>query len=212
METIPTIHDITLPRPSFNSTMLVLPNMDPALHTSRSSSLPRTFLRHITHATTWLSITLLRIVGTAMAILVLPRFIHIGVQCLDDLFESLGRRSHSPWETQILWGNGALVGLAVMIVVHDLLRRISYNVILNEDMEIEEGGEETRDNRTGIHQKWTWERLLMRVLIPLLMYGGLYLIGRQLWILRAENGGRLINANSVDLADDADARLVWRDR
>ncbi|KAJ8117011.1 hypothetical protein OPT61_g1696 [Boeremia exigua] len=212
METIPTIHDITLPRSSTYITMLVLPNMDPSLHTGQSPSLPRALLRHFTSVTARLSIILLKVIGTAVAMILLPRTIHISVQCLDSLYELLGRRARSPWDTDDPWGYGALAGLAIMVVLHDLLRRISYNVVLSENVEAEQTGEEHRVN--GMWKPWkeTWEKSLMRVLLPVLIYGGLYFMAWQVWRMRKDNGKELVKSNTVDITDDEIARLVWRDR
>lgn len=212
METIPTIHDITLPRPSIYTTMLVLPNMDPALHdTNRSTSLSRTVVRNATQAATRLSIFLLKIVGTAIAMLLLPRAIHIGVQCLDDVYETIGRRARSPWETQVLWGNGVMAGLAIMFVLHDLLRRISYSAILNEDTEEEQARRREGGKTTWNRWNVTWERVLMRVLIPVLLFIGLYFMILRVSEMKTQSR-ELVKANTVDLADDANASLLWRDR
>lgn len=186
--------------------MLILPNMDPALHAGPSSSIPRTLIRHIMHVTTRLSLLILRIVGTATAMLLLPRTIHLGVQCLDDMYEMLSRRARSPWETQVLWGNGVMAGLAIMFVLIDLLRRISYGIILNEDDD-----EEREGNKLWLGREVSWEKVLMRVILPVLLVQGLCLVA---WRVSQERNTykELVTANTVHLADDANARLVWRDR
>ncbi len=212
METIPTIHDITLPQPSNYSTMLVLPNMDPSLHTSRSLSLPWAFLRRLTSCTARLSIIILKIIGTAIATFLLPRTIHVSIQCLDTLYETLGRRARSPWDTQYPWGYGALAGFAIMLVLHDVLCRISCHAILEQDAEREQVKGQHHGNGTWRPWKMTWERTLMQVLIPALLYGGLCVIAWQVWKIQKENGKEYIKANTVNLADDENARLVWRDR
>ncbi|KAJ4984596.1 hypothetical protein SVAN01_09918 [Stagonosporopsis vannaccii] len=213
METIPTIHDITLSRPSSTYTnMLVLPNMDPGLHdASRSTYLPRAFVRSFMSATRRLSVLLLKITGTAVAMLLLPRTIQIGVQCLDDVYEAMGRRARSPWETQVLWGKGVMAGLAIMFVLHDLLRRISQNVILDEDVEDEQAEQIGTRNRTWRGWEITWERVLMQVIVPLLLYMGLYLMIARVSGWRTQDRD-LVKANTVDLGDDTNARLIWRDR
>lgn len=192
--------------------MLVLPNMDPSLHNAtRSASLPRALIRNIAHATTRLSVLLLKIIGIAIAMLLLPQTIQVGVRCLDNMYEAMGRRARSPWEPQALWGNGLMAGLAIMFVLHDLLRQLSYNVILDEDVEDEQARVMEVERKTRKGPKITWERVLMRMIIPVLLFAGLYLM-----ILRASglksHTRKFVEANTVDLADDANARLVWRDR
>ncbi|KAF2629049.1 hypothetical protein BU25DRAFT_26109 [Macroventuria anomochaeta] len=213
METIPTIHDLTLPRHLTYDTMLVLPKMDPTHHASRSVSLPRAFLRHTINAITRLSILLLKVVGTAIAMFLVPRIIHIMVQCFDNLYDMLGRRAHSPWETQTLWGYGALAALAIMIILHDLLFRLSNNVILNEDIEMEWAKQKKHGYRTWKERKVTWERILARLVIPGSVIGGLCVMAwRVVWVMGGADVRELVRANTVDLEDDARAGLVWRDR
>ena len=128
------------------------------------------------------------------------------VLCLDDLYEMLGRRAASPWEKQALSGNGMVIGLVVMIVLHIGLMRLSYCTILDEDL----GSISEEGKGAALQKPITWERVLMRIIFPLLSCGGLFLTFWSLWRL----GGKteLIRANTVDLADDALAGLVWRDR
>lgn len=142
----------------------------------------------------------------------IPRTIHLIVQCMSDLYELLGRRARSPWETQSLWDNGALAALAFMIVLHDLLFRISYNVILNEDLEKEWARQKKYGNRTWKERKVTWERILVRMVIPVLIYRGLYLMFWKVWEVEGRDGRELVRANTVDPANDANAGLMWRDR
>jgi hypothetical protein len=141
----------------------------------------------------------------ALAMLLVPRMMHALVLCLDDLYEMLGRRAASPWEMQVLSGKGIVLGLVVMIVMHHVLVRLSYCAILDED-----GSTGEKGKQTAVQDPITWERVLMRIIVPLLLYGGLLLMFSRLWRL----GGKreLIRANTVDLVDDARAGLIWRDR
>lgn len=138
---------------------------------------------------------------------IIPRTIHTAVHCLGDVYELLGRRAASLWEIQSFSGYGALVGLAIMFVLHCLLFRVGYHVILDEDLETPN----TAGVGRGKNRRVTWERVLMRVIIPVFLYGGLCMM---VWRTRklGGDGREVVNANTVDLADDAGAGLVWRDR
>jgi hypothetical protein len=177
--------------------MLVLPNMAPPHH-STSSALLRNLSRNITNVATRLSLLLLKIVMVSFAMLFLPRTIQIIVSCLDELQENLGRRAQSPFETPGLWGYGSIIALALLMIYHDVLYRLGYNVILDE------GG----SPRAGLNV--TWERALVRMIIPALIMSYLVLLAWRLgWDM--DVGRPLINANTVDLQDDQTAGLVWRD-
>lgn len=189
--------------------MLVLPNMAPAHHGPRPASIPRIFLRHITNALTSLLMLLLKILFTAVAILLVPRIIHIIVQCFDDLHDMLGRRARSPWETQMLWGNGALAAMGILVVSHALLFRLSHNAIMDEDVQQGEKKERSFEMRAWKERSVTWERILGRVIIPMLLVGFLVVLTWK--VFWAVGASRLINANTVDLEDDARAKLVWSD-
>jgi hypothetical protein len=142
----------------------------------------------------------------ALAMLFIPRVMHTLVLCLDDLYEALGRRAASPWGTQALSGNGVIIGLVIMVLLHSVLIRLSYCTVLEEDPgSISEG-----EKGTAMQRPITWERVLMRIIVPLLLCGGLLLVFWRLWRLRGKT--ELIRGNTVDLADDALAGLIWRDR
>lgn len=184
--------------------MLVLPNMDPSLHTNRSYYLPRTALRQLTRATAHLSLLILKIAGVALAMLLLPRTIQVGVQCVDEMYETFGRRARSPWETEA--GEfGVICGVVLMFVLHGALWRVSYGCVLDErGRDIQEDGSDGQEYR-----EVTWERVLVRVVVPVLLYGGLC---SMIWTLWGGSGREYVVANTVDLVDDAGARLLWRDR
>ncbi|XPS78503.1 hypothetical protein M3J09_010514 [Ascochyta lentis] len=190
--------------------MLVLPNMAPAHHASRSTSVSRTLLRYVTNTMKKISILLLKIVVMAAAIFFVPRTIHIVVQCFDDLYEMLGRRAKSPFETEMLWGSGALIAMAVLVVLHARLYRLSYNVILDEDMDEDRRRERLHGRPTWKERKVTWERTLARIIIPGLLIGFLMVLGWK--IVWTDDVRELITANTVDLEDDTRAGLVWSDR
>lgn len=188
--------------------MLVLPNMDPSIHTNRSYHLPRIALRQLTRATTHLSLLTLKIVGVALAMLLLPRTIQVGVQCVDEMYETLGRRARSPWGTEV-GGFGAICGVVLLFVLHGALWRVSYGCVLDErgrdvQEDVQEDGSDGQKYR-GV----TWERVLVRVVVPVLLYGGLC---SMIWTLWGGIRREYVVANTVDLADDAGARLLWRDR
>lgn len=142
----------------------------------------------------------------ALAMLLVPRMMHALVLCLDDLYETLGRRAASPWGVRALFGNGIVVGIVVMIIMHHVLIRVSYCAVMDEDPGTT--GEDQKE--TAIQQPVTWERVLVRIIIPLLLCGGLFLMFWRLWRLGWKR--QLIRANTIDLADDALAGLIWRDR
>jgi H+/Cl- antiporter ClcA len=204
METVSTLHSLTYslhPTP----TMLVLPNMDPAHRTHGPPSLPRAVLRHATSIAARLSILISKAIGMALVMFLVPRAMHALVLCLDALYEVLGRRAASPWELQAFYGFGVFGGLVVMVVMHCLLVRVAYCVILNDDQESSDREEKTRRQRAV-----TWEKVLMRIVIPMFLCGGLCMLAWSLWKLSGKR--ELVRANTVDLADDAVAGLVWRDR
>lgn len=142
----------------------------------------------------------------ALSMLLIPRVMHTLVLSLDDLYETLGRRAASPWGTHALSGDRLVIGLAVMIVMHYVLMRVSYCAILHDDA----GVTGDQEKETAMQIPVTWERVMMRAIIPILLCGGLFLMFWRLWSL----GGKreLITANTVDLADDALAGLIWRHR
>jgi hypothetical protein len=178
--------------------------MDPSLHSNRSYHLPRTALRQLTRATTHLSLLFLKIAGVALAMLLLPRTIQMGVQCVDEMYDMLGRRARSPWETEAR-GLGVICGVVLMFVLHGALWRVSYGCVLDDrGRDVEEDGSDGQKYR-GV----TWERVLVRVVVPLLLYGGLY---SMIWTLWGGSGRECVVANTVDLIDDAGAGLMWRDR
>jgi hypothetical protein len=184
--------------------MLVLPNMDPSLHTNRSYHLPRTALRQLARATTHLSLLFLKITGVAVAMLLLPRTIQMGVQCVDEMYETLGRRARSPWETKT-GGFGVIWGVILLFVLHGALWRVSYGCVLDErGRGVQEDGSDGQKYR-GV----TWERVLVRVVVPVLLYGGLC---SMIWTLWGGSGRDFVVANTVDLIDDAGAGLMWRNR
>lgn len=155
-----------------------------------------------------LSILLFKIVATAMAMIIVPRTIHIIVQCFDDLYEMLGRRARSPWETQTLWGYGAFAALVIMLFLHDTFSRLSSNVILNEDLEKEWARQNKYGNRSWKERKVTWERILVKMVIPMLVMG--FFVSMAWGVIWAVE--EFVTANTVDLEDDAKAGLVWKDR
>ena len=178
--------------------------MDPSLHTARSYHLPRTALRQLTRATTHLSLLFLKIAGVALAMLLLPRTMQMGVQCVDEMYETLGRRARSPWKTDT-GGFGVIWGVILMLVLHGALWRVSYGCVLDErGRDVQEDGSDDQKNR-GV----TWGRVLVRIVVPVLLYGGLCSI---IWTLWGGGGREYVTANTVDLIDDAAAGLMWRDR
>lgn len=184
--------------------MLVLPNMDPTHRIRGQPSLQRALLLHLINITMRLSIFVVKVTGTALAMFLVPRLIHVLVCSLDDLYEMIGRRAVSPWETQSSSGHGVLVGLVAMAVMHHLLSRIGYGAIFNKDLS------DSKKPGARKEEGLTWEKVLMRVIIPVLLYGGLCATAWSLW---QRSGKReFIRANTVDVADDAAAELVWRDR
>lgn len=193
--------------------MLVFPTMDPTLRARHPSSLPQVVLRHIAHATTRLSYLFVKTVGVALAMLLIPRMLHVGVQCFDELYEVLGRRARSPWEPRMLGGHGVVAGIVVMLVLHVALWRVCYGVILDEGegprVRVRVGKE---DSSQKIEEGTSWERVLVRVIIPVLMFGGLLLMVWKLWGMSGQTGREYVKANTVDITDDARAQLMWRDR
>lgn len=187
--------------------MLVLPNMEPTHHAHGSAFLTRALLRHANSIATRLSILLLKVVAAALAMLFIPRTIHTLVQCLDDIYELLDRRATSPWKTQSFTGYGAIIGLVVMVVLHYLLFQVGCYVILDEDSKTTRSDDGVRLKKSSI----TWERVLMRIIVPMFLYGGLCMLVWSLWRLSG-NENEKIRANTVDLTDDAGTRLVWRNR
>ena len=178
--------------------------MDPSLHTARSYHLPRTALRQLTRATTHLSLLFLKIAGVALAMLLLPRTMQMGVQCVDEMYETLGRRARSPWKTDT-GGFGVIWGVILMLVLHGALWRVSYGCVLDErGRDVQEDGSDDQKNR-GV----TWGRVLVRIVVPVLLYGGLC---SMIWTLWGGGGREYVTANTVDLIDDAAAGLMWRDR
>ncbi|KAF1930176.1 uncharacterized protein M421DRAFT_3921 [Didymella exigua CBS 183.55] len=180
--------------------------MDPTHRTHGPPSLPRALLLRLVSIATRLTTLIVKVIGTALAVFLVPRTIHVLVLCLDGLYEMLGRRAASPWELQSFSGFGAVVGLLIMAVLHHLLFLIGYGAIFDEDLSgpYKEGAEK---GKRGV----TWERVLMRVIIPLFLYGGLCVLAWRVWKLSGD-GREVVRANTVDLVDDAGAGLVWRDR
>ena len=184
--------------------MLVLPNMDPALHSGRSTSIPSNLLRHITRVATRLSIVLAKVVAAAIAMFLIPRAIQIFVQCFDNLQEMLGRCARSPWETESLLGSSAFVAVLALLWWHRVLMSMSHIVVAKDD-------EEDREKYSGEESK-TWERLLIvvRSMLPLLVISFMVLWGSK--IVWSYSPRELITVNTVDLEDDKMAGLIWRDR
>jgi hypothetical protein len=201
METIPIIHELTLPRHLIYDTMLVLPNMDPALHANQSIFLPRVLLRHTIKVVTRTSILLAKAIAVALAMFLIPRTIHLFVQCFDNLQEMLGRRARSPWETQVLCGNGAFIAAVAIIFWHDVLISLSRIVIVEEDVD---------DGKTPNERSVTWGRILAKAIIPLVVLGFLVIfVWKNVWSYPPR---QFVTANTADLEDDKMAGLVWRDR
>jgi len=131
------------------------------------------------------------------------------VQCFDELYELLGRRARSPWETPMLWGSGVLLAMGSLIVWNDLLFRLSHNTIMDEDVNAEEAKERLYSLRAWNERNVTWERILARMIIPTLLVGFILpLAWKVIWM---DDTRDLIKANTVDLKDDTLAGLVWRD-
>lgn len=185
--------------------------MDATLRTRHSSVLPQVSLRHITYAATSLSFLLVKIIGVALAMLFVPRALHIGVQCFDELYETLGRRAQSPWGTRVLGGYGVAAGGLLMIALHVALWRVCYSVILNEGEEhhVKTGKE---DSKRRAARGVSWERALVRIIIPAFMFGGLLLMMWKLRVLSGQEGRPYVKANTVDIADGTGAQLIWWDR
>jgi len=184
--------------------------MDPSLHTNHSYHLPRTALRQLTRATTHLSLLFFRIAGVALAMLLLPRTIQMGVHCVDEMYETLGRRARSPWENGVLGdsGYGVVCGVVLMVMLHAALWRVSYGCVLDD---WGRGRRDVQEHRSD-GQKYrgvTWERVLVRIVVPVLLYGGLC---SMIWTLWGGSRREYVVANTVDLADDAGAELMWGDR
>lgn len=87
----------------------------------------------------------------------------MGVQCVDEMYETLGRRARSPWETDT-GGFRVIWGVVLMLVLHGALWRVSYGCVLSErGRDVQEDGSDGQKNR-GV----TWERVLVRIVVPLL--------------------------------------------
>lgn len=184
--------------------------MDPSRHTNRSYHLPRTALRQLTRATAHLSLLFLKIAGVALAMLLLPRTIQMGVECVDAIYETLGRRAQSPWENGVLgnYGYGMVWGVVLMVVLHGALWRVSHGCVLDDRGR---GGTDVHEIRSEgqSYRGVTWERVLVRIVVPVLLYGGLC---SMLWTLWEGSEREYVVANTVNLTDDDGAGLMWRDR
>lgn len=139
----------------------------------------------------------LEVVGVATAMLILPALIHSAVQCLNDLYELLGRRARSPY-TQVSWIN---IFLAVLLLVgaHVWLGRVTS---LGSTSEHRAVVEDTKTNVQdgGPKKHVTWAEFLSRVVIPLILLvlraQITYQVGKRL-----KNPNSLITKNTVDMQE-----------
>ncbi|CAE7026783.1 hypothetical protein PTNB73_01696 [Pyrenophora teres f. teres] len=168
--------------------------------TKRSTSLPKR-----------LGMLSLEILALAAAMLLVPTLIHQAVCVLDVVYEHLGRRARSPWETGT-WLS-ITIGIVGLTVWHLLLARLSWGVVLERDKKTTTTtteGERRKarnekfnpDNTNSVEKAETisWGRLLSRIVIPalLLVLGShfVYALMCRVWVPRP-----LVTRNEVDMMD-----------
>jgi len=146
----------------------------PSLHATPSSANPINALdsltsnwdtrRHNASPIARLGMRILEVIALAATMFIVPRLIHHGVQCFDEVYEVLGRRARSPYAPSLPIASFAIAGV-LMVVWHVWLGRLSYSAIM------EDGAGQTKQIKTqsASQRRVSWGRILGRIVIPLVL-------------------------------------------
>lgn len=180
--------------------MLILPNMASTHQVARPNSITRMFLWHIANTLTRLSIVILKVFLLAITMFLVPRTIHSVVHEFDILQEIMGRRARSPFESHVRWEKSVIVALGLLIIWHEVLRRLSYRIVskYNDDGD-------TVMKKTGQEEKKalsivSWGTVLARVIIPGMLL--VFLVPFTWKIVRYGDVRELVTVNTVGPADE----------
>jgi cell division protein FtsB len=104
-----------------------------------------------------LGMRIIEITILAAAMFIIPTTIHRIVQSLDEVYELLGRRARSPYAQAVPW-TSALVATVLLLGWHVWLGRLSYKTIIEDQQKTSES-----------KKRVSWDRILGRIVIPLLL-------------------------------------------
>jgi hypothetical protein len=149
----------------------------PSLHASPSSSNPINALdslisnwdtrRHNANSIARLGMRILEVIALAAAMFIVPGLIHYGVQCIDEIYEVLGRRARSPYAPSIPIISFAIAGV-LLVAWHIWLGRLSYSAIMEQGAgQTKQKGAQTTEKTS--EKRVSWGRILGRIVIPLVL-------------------------------------------
>jgi hypothetical protein len=121
-------------------------------------SISTTWQHHRNNATLpqRLGMRIVEVIALAVAMFIVPTFIHQVVRSFDDMYELLGRRSRSPYSPAIPWSS-VIISTILLAGWHLWLGRLSYKTIV-----------ESSDD-AGSKRRVSWGRVLGRIVLPLLL-------------------------------------------
>ena len=137
------------------------------------------------------------------------RTIHGIVHDFDILQEITGRRARSPFEPHVRWGRGVIVALGLLILWHEVLRRLSYRIVSKDNADGNAVVKKTEQEEKRALLDMSWEIVLGRVIIPGLLLVFLVLL---MWrVVRYGDTREMITANTVSPTDDRAPGSMRRD-
>lgn len=120
-----------------------------------------------------IAMSLVELLLTACAMLVLPSLIQRLVRCADDVYEVVGRRARSRFE--VLDRPKLAVGAGLLAAWHIVLVVLSWRAAAGDRRRGAAGGggeeeERAASVRVGSKAAWQWGRVLHRILVPAYLF------------------------------------------